>query len=180
MGGAGNDRLTGADGNDTAKGRAGNDYFFDGEGADTVAGGPGNDQFDQLSGGGNHFHGGPGRDLLRVQVTGDARLTDELVRTQTGRAGLRSVDRADVYLAPEYPAVTLDASGYSGNVWLRGQAGDDLLIGGSGNDEIEASSGDDLLRGGAGRDRLDGFDGRDECDGGPGRDRLVDCEVGTT
>jgi Ca2+-binding RTX toxin-like protein len=143
-----------------------------------LRGGTGNDRYGVLSGRGNQFLGGPGSDLFHIETRGSGKLSDDFVRTLEGRARFSSIDRADFLLQPDQPSATLDARGFSGDVWLRGQSGDDVLLAGSGNDRIDASWGNDRLVGGAGRDRLDGLDGIDTCDGGPGRDRVINCEVG--
>jgi Ca2+-binding RTX toxin-like protein len=176
VGGPDVDRFTPGRGNDSVKGRGGNDFLGDNPGSDLLVGGPGNDEFFQVTGSGNELRGGPGTDLLSLQTTGSARLTDSAVRYELGRAALSSIDRASFRLAPERPGSTLDASGFSGATLIQGDFGDDVLIGGSGRDEIQASAGDDTLVGGAGNDRLFGGDGIDACDGGLGRNRLVDCE----
>jgi hypothetical protein len=64
---------------------------------------------------------------------------------------------------------------------LRGEGGNDILLGddrgdtlkgGPGNDRLDGRSGPDLMKGGPGNDRLFGRDGRDSLTGGPGTDLL--------
>lgn len=60
-----------------------------------------------------------------------------------------------------------------GNDSLIGSAGNDSLDGGAGNDTIQGNAGDDLLAGGEGIDALDGGDGNDTLNGCCGDDRLT-------
>ncbi|NEO64641.1 MAG: hypothetical protein F6J98_31230, partial [Moorea sp. SIO4G2] len=55
---------------------------------------------------------------------------------------------------------------------LRGDAGDDSLIGGLGEDTLSGGSGNDSLRGGSGNDTLSGGSGNDSLRGGSGNDSL--------
>ena len=61
--------------------------------------------------------------------------------------------------------------------YLRGGAGDDVLIGGSGPDSLMGERGNDTLRAGEGIDELSGGLGRDRLYGGAGEDTLVDGET---
>ncbi|SFJ58302.1 M10 family metallopeptidase C-terminal domain-containing protein [Planctomicrobium piriforme] len=63
-------------------------------------------------------------------------------------------------------------AGVSAPVKLRGEDGDDTLIGGSGNDILEGGGGFDQLYGGAGNDSLSGGDQDDFLSGGAGIDTL--------
>ncbi|GIS61889.1 MAG: hypothetical protein CM1200mP2_41140 [Planctomycetaceae bacterium] len=56
---------------------------------------------------------------------------------------LLSVERGD--LAGDEQANTIDASGFSGNVTIRGGDGDDTLVGGSGFDMLNGQGGNDTL-----------------------------------
>ena len=53
---------------------------------------------------------------------------------------------------------------------LRGDAGDNLLIGGAGNDSLEGAAGADVLQGGAGDDDAGWRRGGDDLQGGTGSD----------
>ncbi len=55
---------------------------------------------------------------------------------------------------------------------VRGEAGNDRLLGGQQNDRLDGGIGDDALRGGYGDDILIGGEGNDVLSGGDGRDRL--------
>jgi Ca2+-binding RTX toxin-like protein len=59
-----------------------------------------------------------------------------------------------------------------GTMFLRGNAGDDVVRGGLGNDFLRGDSGNDQLFGGPGADTLTGGTGDDALDGGPGPDLL--------
>jgi hypothetical protein len=56
---------------------------------------------------------------------------------------------------------------------LRGETGNDQLLGAAGADLLEGGTGADILNGRAGRDRLDGGTGPDTFLGGSGADRLL-------
>jgi hypothetical protein len=56
---------------------------------------------------------------------------------------------------------------------LRGETGDDQVLGGAGDDTLEGGPGADALYGRAGKDGLDGGTGRDKFFGGVGADRLL-------
>jgi len=60
---------------------------------------------------------------------------------------------------------TLDASLYTGRVFLQGMDGNDLLLGAYGNDILFGGNGDDVIYGGAGSDLLYGEDGNDRLNG---------------
>lgn len=60
--------------------------------------------------------------------------------------------------------------GNTGDDWVKGRSGDDLVVGGHGSDHVRGYDGDDDVRGGPGRDFLRGARGDDRLDGGPGRD----------
>jgi hypothetical protein len=67
---------------------------------------------------------------------------------------------------------TFDATSYTGNISVDGQAGDDIILAGSGNDTLQGGIGNDWISGGAGNDTLLGGNGRDVLVGGLGADRL--------
>ena len=76
----------------------------------------------------------------------------------------------DVRLNDLNDSATLGAS-VTGN-GLRGNLGDDILIGSAAPNEIEGGGGDDQIIGGGGGDSLSGDDGNDTIDGGGGVDSL--------
>ncbi len=114
--------------------------------------------------------------MIHVLAEGDMRLSSRLLVAPGARARVASFERADLLLAPDIGHVRIDARGYTGRTWIRGQLADDVLYGGEGPDEIDASSGDDLVYGGSGNDTIDGSRGLDTCDGGSGDDVLHHCE----
>jgi Ca2+-binding RTX toxin-like protein len=122
--GAGNDVVTGGNGdeifdggasNDTLKGGAGDDQLAGGEGSDTVDGGSGDDI----------VAGGAGNDALK------------------GGSGDDEVDGGDGID---------DIDGGSGDDIITAGAGNDIVIGGSGDDVITGGAGNDTLTGGSGHD----------------------------
>jgi Ca2+-binding RTX toxin-like protein len=60
---------------------------------------------------------------------------------------------------------------------LKGQDGEDELVGKKGIQELAGGADDDTLIGGPGPDILIGGPGEDTCDGGPGRDEFISCEA---
>ena len=65
---------------------------------------------------------------------------------------------------------TLEGNG--GKDVIAGNAGDDGLLGGKGKDILSGGAGDDLLKGGKGNDKLWGGDGSDILKGGKSSDKL--------
>ncbi len=62
--------------------------------------------------------------------------------------------------------------GFNGQDKLFGGRGDDSLEGGKGRDLLSGGNGHDVLKGGAGADDLRGGNGKDQLDGGNGADKL--------
>ncbi|KPF66142.1 hypothetical protein IP69_15715 [Bosea sp. AAP35] len=122
--GAGNDIVTGNNGDDAFGGGAGNDTLKGGAGNDTLSGDEGDDSIDGGSGDDMVF-GGVGNDLLK---------------------GGSGVDRIEGGEGNDI----VDAG--SGNDIVLGGEGTDTLDGGSGDDRIEGGAGNDVLTGGSGHD----------------------------
>ena len=122
--GAGDDVLTGGDGDEIFDGGSGNDTLTGGAGDDQLSGGDGNDTVD----------GGSGDDV----VAGGA--GDDVLKAGSGADLIDGGEGAD----------TIDAG--SGDDNVTGGAGNDTLKGGSGDDVITGGAGDDLLTGGSGHD----------------------------
>ncbi len=134
--------------------------------------------------------GGLGLDRIFSANDADFVLTDAILTRSTGGSfTLQRIRRATLAGGPGTNVI--DASGYSGNVWLHGGSGDDTLIGGSGDDFLDGGPGVNTLNGGAGNDVLVailssqatllggpgedliyGSDGNDQIFAGPGRDRV--------
>ena len=66
-----------------------------------------------------------------------------------------------------------DIDGGAGEDYILGNAGNDVLVGSDGNDQISGDSGDDRVYGGAHQDSLVGGDGNDQIDGGSGNDTIL-------
>ena len=122
--GAGNDVVTGGNGDENFDGGAGNDTLKGGAGDDQLAGGDGNDTVDGGSGD-DVVAGGAGDDILK------------------GGSGDDTVDGGD-------GVDNIDAG--SGDDIVSAGAGNDIVVGGSGDDVITGGAGDDVLSGGSGHD----------------------------
>ena len=139
LGNSGDNILDGGNGNDTLDG---------GDGNDTLIGGLGGDRLD----------GGAGIDTVRESADVNFILSDTQLQG-LGVDALNNIEQAD--LTAGTGNNILDASAFSGNAILSGQAGEDLLMGGLGNDTLNGGEGNDILSGGAGNDNLIGGLGDD-------------------
>ncbi|MGV3573127.1 MAG: M10 family metallopeptidase C-terminal domain-containing protein [Ramlibacter sp.] len=155
---AGNDSYVGNGVNNTAFALAGNDTLAGGVGTDTLYGGLGNDE---LAGdeGDEYLFGGTGADTLRGGAGNDTLYA--VGQNSPSSAG------ADTALMGN----TLD--GGTGNDYLIGAIGNDLLDGGDDADYLSGDAGNDTLRGGLGDDNLSAGDGNDLLQGGGGADVLA-------
>jgi Ca2+-binding RTX toxin-like protein len=142
-----------------------------GAGADTLVAG----------GGGMHFDGGAGFDILRFRDEAPAVVIDLQEPAGDGLVALRieefQLGGGDDVFRGGARADRLDGGdgndtlvGRVGNDMLDGNLGDDLVQGGEGADSLIGSEGGDVLEGGAGADTLDGGRGGDRLDGGEGFD----------
>ena len=137
-----------------------------------LTGGAGNNSFtlDGWTGSGS-LTGGGGIDTVSVDKNADMVLTDASLAASDGLSVvLVGITRAD--LSGGTGNNILDASAFSGDATLDGDAGNDTLIGGSGNDQLIGDAGNDILVGNAGDDFLFGYAGRDLLIGGLGADDL--------
>jgi Ca2+-binding RTX toxin-like protein len=153
FGGAGNDTITTAEGNDYVEGGLGNDAINLGDGDDYAIG---NDETDTLYGGNGNdtLTGGPGRNLMFGEAGDDL---------------LGGGNRPDtMYGGPGNDRLL----GRQGGDALFGEDGDDTLDGGTGNDGILGGKGNDLMIGGPGNDTLRGGLGDDDIQGGDDIDYL--------
>ncbi|NJL19851.1 MAG: calcium-binding protein [Leptolyngbyaceae cyanobacterium SM1_3_5] len=140
-----NNELRGTDGDDTISGLGGND-LLDGRG-------------------GNDFLvGGEGDDVFVV----DSQFDTVFELFNGGEDSVASFISFNLERTPDVENATLAAP--NGNLNLKGNALNNVLIGNAGNNTIEGLAGDDSLRGGAGNDMLDGGTGRDLMQGGEGDD----------
>jgi predicted extracellular nuclease/2',3'-cyclic-nucleotide 2'-phosphodiesterase (5'-nucleotidase family)/Ca2+-binding RTX toxin-like protein len=122
--GAGNDIVTGGNGDENFDGGAGNDTLKGGAGDDQLTGGEGNDTLD----------GGSGDDVVAGGVGDD---------TLKGGSGDDTVDGGD-------GKDDIDAG--SGDDIVTAGAGNDVVNGGSGDDIITGGAGSDVITGGSGHD----------------------------
>lgn len=176
FGGNGADRLEGSDGDDFLAGADGNDTILGGNGADILVGWLGADWMD----------GGTGGDLYMVdagdilQDSGADGYDRAQVYQETGvRLDLslwRGIERVNGFLGAD----TLDASRWTDPIFLHGERGNDLLLGGAGNDTLSGGAGNDTLIGGAGNEWLVGDAGMDHFvfRAGFGRDVIAGFEQG--
>ena len=182
-GGDGNDKLIGVGGNDTLIGGKGDDYLDGdngisgngndildgGEGQDTVIGGNGNDILtgsagdDQIYGGHQvDFYGFGTEDWISESADTNFSLSNYQL-TGLGVDSLHMIDCAD--LSGGISNNILDASAFSsGSVILRGEAGNDTLIGGTK---------DDVLIGINASDTAPGLGELDTLTGGAGADKFI-------
>lgn len=168
--GAGDDRISGGDGNDTLRGDGGDDLLRGGDGSDDLAGGAGNDV---LEGGDGRdiLDGGFGRDRMRGGDGDDIYYVNDR-RDQVGEGHREGQDRViatiDYRLGANVEDLRLEKAGRGVGNGLNNQ-----ITGSEGGDWLAGLAGRDDLRGGAGNDRLSGGGGRDTLAGGDGADRFV-------
>jgi len=164
-GGAGIDKLVGGQGNDNLSGGADNDIIIaatgvDPEGADIIDGGAGDDQI--FADASDTVSGGDGRDLLVAR--GATGLNVDVAAASIEETRGSAFD--DVF----------DGSGFLNGidfVRLRGDGGNDTLIGGAGEDKLYGGADMDLLQGNGGADFLLGQEGNDTIEGGGGIDIII-------
>jgi len=114
----------------------------------------------------------PLQTLRVVGSPGDDTITVEpLDATFSGNLWIDG-QAGDDLLAATGASLSVMVSGGDGDDVLRGSAFDDTLQGGAGNDVIVGLGGNDVLRGDGGNDSLRGSGGKDELIGGPGNDDL--------
>jgi Ca2+-binding RTX toxin-like protein len=132
--------LSGRGGNDTLYGRAGNDILVGGAGSDYLSGGTGIDTASYASDG-------------AVEVSLDG-----------------SVVAFGAAIGDRFSSIENLTGSTTGDDWLAGNAGVNILKGLGGSDFLEGKAGNDTLDGGAGIDYLDGGAGADKLLGGTGFD----------
>ncbi|KUP02586.1 hypothetical protein AR274_20485 [Stenotrophomonas maltophilia] len=201
-GGAGEDNLSGSDGDDTYLFQRGNqvDWVRYGthDGTDTLRLGPGIALSDlEFVLGTNMF---TGLSLsIRIKGTDDVlNIYTALGNTEASVTSSGEIDRvefadgsfmlADDFYAhvvanaiqtgePDQSRVGTAASevmiGGDNGEFIYGMGGDDTITGGSAGDNIRAGLGDDVVHGGAGDDMLRGGEGADQLHGGIGDDTLI-------
>ncbi|MBI1312831.1 hypothetical protein GC176_16195, partial [bacterium] len=188
LGTPGSDIVNGGGGSDRIDGGSGNDRIFGGSGADTLIGGAGNDLLKGLGGSGDRLSGGDGDDTLnggsgidRLVETADTDFTlTNASLTGLGSDLIQAIEIAELNGGASDNVIDVSAfAGFRGFTLVRGNGGDDLLIGsaradvlngGDGNDTLLGQGGNDTLSGEDGNDGLSGADGNDVLDGGRGYD----------
>ncbi len=181
VGTAGNDTLSGGDGNDEIYGLAGADKLNGDNGNDVLVGGDGNDRLDggadedtlfggagndYLDGGasGDQMHGGSGNDVYIVNNVNDA------VFEVAGEG--YDVVRATVSTTLSSGVEALEIGG-TANFRGTGNADANRITGNSGLNLLEGLGGGDNISGGGGADRVIGGTGNDTMTGGTGNDTFV-------
>ena len=191
IGSDGNDLIKGGAGSDYLEGRGGDDLFRDGGGYNLIDGGEGHNTFDTqralkdldavkngdtlyLRDAGGGITIAENIDTLRSKETSWLLFSKE-VDHQVTDAGLASASGLTAWAASTRGSAgddTLQAG--SGDKWLFGNGGDDVLIGresggltfvgGSGNDQLQAGGGHNtfLFSGDFGQDTLYGFEASDQ------------------
>ncbi|MBI1314693.1 tandem-95 repeat protein [bacterium] len=188
FGSPGSDVLVGNGGNDRIEGGAGGDRIFGGGNADTLIGGAGNDFMKAQGASGDWLIGGEGNDTLnggrgidRLREAGDVDFTlASTSLTGMGTDALIAIEIAELDGGPSDNRIDASAfqaargfvqiRGNGGNDWLIGSPGRDVLIGGDGNDTLQGKEGDDTLSGGPGNDRITGHSGNDWIEAAQGYD----------
>jgi Ca2+-binding RTX toxin-like protein len=133
-----------------------------GSGRDTLSGGNGNDV----------LNGGANIDTLFLAANGSVDLVDGSVTAPgEGTDALLGIETAEIAGTNLFPIPDLfDATGFTGDVTLRGGAGNDTLLGGAGDDSFDGGSGNDRLEGNDGADAFVDGNGLDSMSGGNGND----------
>ena len=193
-GGAGTDtlvaieNLTGSNFGDLLTGNTGNNALSGGLGSDTLNGGLGDDKLE----------GGQGADVLLGGEGNDLLIFDTADTTVSGAGGIDTAQlinptaAVNLSLLPGQIEIvdatastyhnTLDATGATWSVTIRGGSGNDKITGGNLNDILGGGGGNDTISGGPGADKLDGGHGDDTLKfdnldtsviGGPGKDTAV-------
>jgi Ca2+-binding RTX toxin-like protein len=169
-GGNGNDVLLGLEGRDDLRGHDGNDKIYGGAGSDVLYGHFGNDYIDGGSSSDIMF-GGRGNDWYIIDDRGDkVRELKDLPfnpSLDTIESGNLSLDLGS-FKYIERAALTGDR-----DLRLWGSADDDYLIGNEGDNLISGRAGTDAMRGNGGSDTLYGGSGRDVMTGGNEDDRFL-------
>lgn len=161
FGGEDNDELHGSSASDWLDGGSGDDDLDAGAGDDTLTGGLGDDT----------LTGGNGNDVRieradsNMTVAANGSIAELGVDQVTGRLLLTG-------LIGGASANRIDASAFTSPLQLRGEGGNDTLIGGSSGDTLDGGSGADVLEGRAGPDVIIGSFGHDTLRGGAGNDHL--------
>jgi Ca2+-binding RTX toxin-like protein len=194
FGGAGNDALAGASGddqlfggagNDVLNGKGGNDLLFGGAGNDVLTGGSGDDQvFGEAGDDRMIWNPGDGTDLLEG---GDGNDTAEVNGGNGDETFTITANGSRVRFDRLTPAPFSLDIGTTENLVVHANDGNDVITagnglaglihltldGGAGNDTITGGDGNDLLIGGDGNDVVNGGRGNDTAQLGAGDDTFI-------
>ncbi|MEL7009684.1 MAG: tandem-95 repeat protein, partial [Cyanobacteria bacterium J06588_4] len=167
-GNRGNDTLVGSHGNDVLRGHSGNDLLNGGDGDDSLFGSYGNDT----------LSGGAGSDLILEYGNVNFTLTDTSL-TGLGVDTLDSIELANLYGRDGANLIDATAANNIATV-IKGEGGDDTLMGSQMSDSIFGGSGNDVLYGSRGNDTLIGNSGADVfvIESAAGMDTIQDFEDG--
>ena len=151
-GGSGDDQLTGNGAANRLSGGAGNDTLQGGAGSDTAV-------FSAAS------------SAISLGTLGDSlRISSE--------DGVDLIREVEVFQFADISLILAQMQALAVGVFLRGDAGDDTLLGGVGNDRLLGEGGNDSLLGGNGTDTLNGGSGNDTIVGGDSTADLRDVIYG--
>ncbi|MEL7076882.1 MAG: tandem-95 repeat protein [Cyanobacteria bacterium J06582_2] len=167
-GNRGNDTLVGSHGNDVLRGHSGNDLLNGGDGDDSLFGSYGNDT----------LAGGAGSDRILEYGNVNFTLTDTSL-TGLGVDTLDSIELANLYGRDGANLIDATAANNIATV-IKGEGGDDTLMGSQMSDSIFGGSGNDVLYGSRGNDTLIGNSGADVfvIESAAGMDTIQDFEDG--
>ena len=175
QGEAGDDTITGGRGPDDLYGGAGNDSLTGGAGLDRLFGGDGNDTLIDAWDGA-FFDGGRGIDLLDLSAETASigvAMGNNIFLTVHGYDAngfpVTTTSDPDNNLLGRVIGIENVTTG-SGDDFILGTNGANVLDGGGGNDFIDGHWGNDTIFGRAGTDTIYGSRGTDSLSGGPGKD----------
>ncbi len=160
--------LKGEDGNDILRGGHKSDGIHGGNGDDTLIGGAGNDT----------LNGNAGDDRLSVFSNGNIALTDTQV-TGDGTDTFSNIEFANLY--GRGGDNNIDARNATNiSTTIKGEGGNDTLLGSQMSDSIRGGNGSDFLSGSSGNDTLIGNSGADVfvLESAAGMDMIKDFEDG--
>jgi Ca2+-binding RTX toxin-like protein len=172
----GADTLQGTAGPDSMPGLGGDDYLLGMPGTDTLDGGAGNDTLDGGAGP-DSLLGGIGAD--RLDSGGDSGGGFDTLSGGAGNDTLTGSSASNYLRGDEGDDVIVglsgfdDANGNMGNDTIATGAGDDWAVGGKDNDLLLGEAGGDVVWGNLGNDTQNGGDGNDQVRGGQGDDTVT-------
>jgi hypothetical protein len=180
-GGAGNDEIKAAEGDDAVRGGPGNDVLNGEAGNDAVDGGDGDDTVsgDGYADPGNDtVEGGPGFDMLEdYAVPGNDRNPPITLSydgaANDGRPGeadnVGGIEKFESHVNGTFTGGPGDDEIFA---WANVGQGASTITGGGGNDNLRGHDNTETIDGGPGDDRVEGGMGNDTLTGGPGQDQI--------